>query len=67
VKFIPNLRFLLAASLAAGMFSQLTACGQTGPLYLPPKPKALSTPEQAPTAPPQKANPAAPESTPPSK
>jgi predicted small lipoprotein YifL len=67
VKSISNLRFLVAASLAAGAISQLAACGQTGPLYLPPKPKALSTPEQALTAPPQQANPAASESALPTK
>ncbi|MGV3743478.1 MAG: lipoprotein [Burkholderiaceae bacterium] len=39
---------LVAVALAAGAIGQLTGCGQTGPLYLPPKPKALSTPAQPP-------------------
>jgi predicted small lipoprotein YifL len=48
VKPIFNIPFLITASITAGMLSQLTACGQTGPLYLPPKPAALSKPAQPP-------------------
>jgi predicted small lipoprotein YifL len=58
VKLAFNLPTFVAAVLAAGMISQLSACGQTGPLYLPPKPKALSTPAQPPKAAPEKSSPA---------
>ncbi|MDQ9170988.1 lipoprotein [Oxalobacteraceae bacterium R-40] len=48
MKPIFNIPFLITATITAGMFSQLTACGQTGPLYLPSKPAALSKPAQPP-------------------
>jgi predicted small lipoprotein YifL len=48
----------LSSLIAAAVISQLAACGQTGPLYLPPKPKAISTPAQPPAATQEKPAPA---------
>jgi predicted small lipoprotein YifL len=64
VKPIFNISFLIKAIVTAGMLSQLTACGQTGPLYLPPKPAALSKPSQLPEHTQENPAAAAPESAP---
>lgn len=38
-----TLRVILAAFVIVGMIAGLTACGQTGPLYLPDKPRPASS------------------------
>jgi predicted small lipoprotein YifL len=46
-----------AISIALALMSQLAACGQTGPLYLPPKPAPVTVPAAASTSPPPAATP----------
>jgi predicted small lipoprotein YifL len=44
VKSTFDLPRIAVVSVAAVLLSQLAACGQRGPLYLPSKPDATSTP-----------------------
>jgi predicted small lipoprotein YifL len=61
VKLIPDLSRFALFSLAAMLLSGLSACGQTGPLYLPAKPAAVKAAEKnvPPPSPPQAAERAA--------